>query len=69
MLDAGYHRTDLVNQVGEVAVRGGVVDVWPPGFDLPLRIDLFGDTVESLRTSRSQPALGRDTWSACASCR
>jgi transcription-repair coupling factor (superfamily II helicase) len=46
----GYHRTDLVTSVGEFAVRGGVFDLFPPGVDEPLRLDLFGDTVDSIRT-------------------
>jgi transcription-repair coupling factor (superfamily II helicase) len=49
LAESGYQRVDLVTQVGEVGVRGGVLDVWPPGADAPLRIDLFGDTVESVR--------------------
>jgi transcription-repair coupling factor (superfamily II helicase) len=49
LLDNGYQRTDLVRQVGEMAVRGGVIDLWPPGLELPVRLDLFGDSVESIR--------------------
>ncbi len=45
----GYERRDLVGEVGEFAVRGGVFDLYPPGEPNPLRLDLFGDTVESLR--------------------
>jgi transcription-repair coupling factor (superfamily II helicase) len=45
----GYHRTDLVVEVGQMASRGGVFDVFPPGEDQPVRIDLFGDTIESIR--------------------
>ncbi len=45
----GYERRDLVSEVGEFAVRGGVFDLYPPGEPNPLRLDLFGDTVESLR--------------------
>ncbi|MBZ0114639.1 MAG: transcription-repair coupling factor [Thermoanaerobaculia bacterium] len=45
----GYDRVDLVHEVGEFSVRGGVIDLFPPGRDSPVRIDLFGDTVESLR--------------------
>jgi len=45
----GYRRTDLVSEVGDFAVRGGIVDVYPPGEGLPLRIELFGDTVETIR--------------------
>jgi len=45
----GYRRTDLVTEVGEFAVRGGVFDLYSPGEETPVRLDLFGDTVESLR--------------------
>ncbi|HVR30891.1 MAG TPA: transcription-repair coupling factor [Thermoanaerobaculia bacterium] len=45
----GYRRTDLVTSVGEFAVRGGVFDLFPPGCDEPLRLDLFGDVVDSIR--------------------
>ncbi len=49
----GYRRTDVVSEVGEIAVRGGIVDVFPPappGADgAPVRIELFGDTVETIR--------------------
>ncbi len=46
----GYRRCDLVAEVGDFAVRGGVFDLFPPGQPKPLRLDLFGDTVESIRT-------------------
>ena len=49
LLDEGYRRTDLVVEVGSFAVRGGVFDVFPPGVAQPVRIDLFGDTVDTLR--------------------
>ena len=45
----GFERRDLVSEVGEFAVRGGVFDVFPPGVESPVRLDLFGDTVESVR--------------------
>ncbi len=45
----GYRRVDMVGEVGDFAVRGGVFDVFPPGEAEPLRFDLFGDTVESIR--------------------
>src|SRR5437660_284629 len=35
---------------GEYAVRGGIVDLFPPGMDLPVRLDFFGDTLESIRS-------------------
>ncbi len=46
----GYVRRDLVSEVGELAVRGGVFDLFPPGHASPIRLDFFGDTVESIRS-------------------
>ncbi len=45
----GYRRVDLVGEVGDFAVRGGVFDVFAAGDDEPLRLDLFGSEIESLR--------------------
>lgn len=45
----GYMRIDTVREHGEFAVRGGIIDLYPPGEDMPVRIDLFGDEVESIR--------------------
>ena len=45
----GFHRVDLVYEVGDFAVRGGLLDLFPPGEDAPVRLDFFGDTVESIR--------------------
>lgn len=46
----GYTRTDTVREHGEFAIRGGIIDLFAPGQELPVRIDLFGDEVESIRT-------------------
>ncbi|KQP81294.1 transcription-repair coupling factor [Aeromicrobium sp. Leaf291] len=46
---AAYVRVDLVERRGEFAVRGGIVDVFPPTEDHPLRIDFWGDEVEEIR--------------------
>ena len=46
----GYIRASTVSERGEFAVRGGVVDVFPPGFDEPVRLDMFGSELESIRT-------------------
>ena len=45
----GYGRANTVMEPGEYAVRGGIFDVYPAGEPEPIRIDLFGDTIESLR--------------------
>ncbi|WP_395650691.1 transcription-repair coupling factor [Brevundimonas sp.] len=46
----GYMRASTVNERGEYAVRGGVIDVFPPGFEEPVRLDMFGSELESIRT-------------------
>ncbi len=46
----GYTRADQVMEPGEYAVRGGLIDLFPPGAEEPVRIDLFGDDVETIRT-------------------
>ena len=46
---AGFERTDFVSKPGELAIRGGIVDVFPSGWDNPLRIEFFGNTIESIR--------------------
>ncbi len=45
----GYLRAETVGEPGEYALRGGIVDVFPPGEELPLRLDFFGDELESIR--------------------
>ena len=46
----GYERTDLVEKRGQFAVRGGIVDLFPPVAEHPVRIEFWGDTVEEIRT-------------------
>jgi len=46
----GYSRAEQVMEPGEFAVRGGLIDLFPPGAAEPVRIDLFGDDIESIRT-------------------
>ncbi|HEX5453074.1 MAG TPA: CarD family transcriptional regulator, partial [Stellaceae bacterium] len=46
----GYNRTETVREPGEYAVRGGIVDLYPAGAAQPVRLDFFGDTLESLRS-------------------
>ncbi|MGH8792572.1 MAG: transcription-repair coupling factor, partial [Stackebrandtia sp.] len=47
--DLAYTRVDLVEKRGEFAVRGGILDVFPPTEEHPLRLEFFGDEVESVR--------------------
>ena len=48
-VQTGYNPADVVEEPGTFARRGGIVDIWPPNLAHPVRIDLFGDDVESLR--------------------
>ncbi|MAJ64189.1 MAG: transcription-repair coupling factor [Alphaproteobacteria bacterium] len=45
----GYARAHTVREPGEYAIRGGIIDLYPPASDAPIRIDLFGDEIDSLR--------------------
>ena len=49
LVDAAYIRVDLVERRGEFCVRGGIVDLFPPTLEHPLRVEFFGDTVEEIR--------------------
>jgi transcription-repair coupling factor (superfamily II helicase) len=46
---AGYRRVEIVSAPGEVSRRGGIVDIFPPEAEEPVRLELFGESVESLR--------------------
>ena len=45
----GYIRASTVSEKGEFAIRGGVIDVYPPTAEEPVRLDLFGDTLDAIR--------------------
>jgi len=64
LVDAGFTRQDPVDEHGEFCIRGGVVDIFPAGDDLPARIELVGDTIEAMRryapdTQRSVTTIDR----------
>ncbi len=58
----GFDRVATVREVGEFAVRGGILDVFVPGAEEPVRLDFFGDTLESIRSF--DPASQRTTGQA-----
>ena len=69
----GYDRVGEVTAKGQLAVRGGLLDIWPPTAPLPIRIDFFGETIESIRefdpaSQRSGERL-REIWIAPAATR
>ncbi|HVZ10083.1 transcription-repair coupling factor [Rhodopila sp.] len=57
----GYGRAGTVMEPGEYAMRGGIIDIFPAGESEPVRLDLFGDTIESIRAfdPSSQRSAGR----------
>lgn len=64
MLNLGYERVELVETVGQFAVRGGIIDVYPLVSHYPIRIELFDDEVDSIRefnplTQRSLNEIGK----------
>jgi transcription-repair coupling factor (superfamily II helicase) len=67
LIDIGYARVEMVSKRGELAVRGGLLDVFPPTEEHPLRIEFFGDTVEEIRVfkvadQRSAGAAEHGLW-------
>jgi transcription-repair coupling factor (superfamily II helicase) len=63
LVENGFVRTDLVGEAGEFAFRGGILDLFPPNTAKPVRVELFGDTIDSLRwfeveTQRSEDESG-----------
>ncbi|RMG48682.1 MAG: transcription-repair coupling factor [Acidobacteria bacterium] len=59
VVEAGYRVADVVVAPGDFARRGGLFDIWPPQEEAPVRVELLGDIVESLR--RFDPATQRTT--------
>ena len=59
LVEAGFSREDPADEHGEFALRGGILDVYPPRDPQPVRLEFIGDTIESLRTY--DPATQRST--------
>ncbi len=61
LVEIGYARVEMVTKRGELAVRGGLLDVFPPTEEHPLRVEFFADTVEEIRSFRvaDQRSSGR----------
>jgi transcription-repair coupling factor (superfamily II helicase) len=71
--DIAYTRVDMVERRGEFAVRGGILDVFPPTEDHPVRVEFWGDTVEEVRyfavaDQRSLEVWGSGRRHAASSC-
>src|SRR5947209_8607649 len=57
LVASGYVREDPVGAVGEFSMRGGILDVWSPGRESPVRVEFFGDTVDSIREFDAETQL------------
>lgn len=71
LVKSGYLRVGIVEDRGDYSIRGGIIDIFPPGCAHPLRVELFGDCIESIRafdaaTQRSRGEL-TEAWIAPAS--
>ena len=53
LVGIGYRRVSLVEDVGDFALRGAVIDIFPPGVSNPLRIELYGNRIDSIRSFSS----------------
>jgi transcription-repair coupling factor (superfamily II helicase) len=53
----GFTRASTVREPGEYAVRGGILDLFPPGMDMPVRFDFFGDSLETIRSFDAQTQI------------
>jgi transcription-repair coupling factor (superfamily II helicase) len=60
LASAGYVREDPINNIGQFSVRGGILDVWSPDTDAPVRIEFFGDTVDSIRVFDPETQLSTE---------
>lgn len=57
---SGYVRQDPVTALGEFSIRGGILDVWSPGNSTPVRIEYFGDTIDSIREFEPETQLSTE---------
>ncbi|MEJ7846902.1 MAG: transcription-repair coupling factor [Pyrinomonadaceae bacterium] len=60
LVSAGYVREEPLNNIGQFSVRGGIIDVWSPDSPAPLRIEFFGDTVDSIRAFDPETQLSTE---------
>jgi transcription-repair coupling factor (superfamily II helicase) len=56
----GYARASTVREPGDFALRGGIVDLWPPGNEMPLRLDFFGSALDAIRKFDPETQLSTD---------
>jgi transcription-repair coupling factor (superfamily II helicase) len=57
LVACGYVREEPIKNIGEFSVRGGILDVWSPTAEMPVRVEFFGDTVDSIRQFDAETQL------------
>lgn len=57
LLASGYIREEPIYGPGQFSVRGGIMDVWPPDLEDPVRVEFFGDTIDSIRSFDAETQL------------
>ena len=57
LVASGYVREEPIKNIGEFSVRGGILDVWSPMSENPVRIEFFGDTIDSIREFDAETQL------------
>jgi transcription-repair coupling factor (superfamily II helicase) len=67
LMHSGYQRVDMAEMKGDFAMRGGILDIYPLSYDAPVRIELFGDEIDSIRqfdpvSQRSTERLDEEVW-------
>ncbi len=60
LIASGYVREEPLKNVGEFSVRGGILDVWSPDAEMPVRVEFFGDTVDSIREFDAETQLSTE---------
>ena len=66
LLEQGLSRAEVVEVAGEFSTRGGILDVFPPDSTEPVRIEFFGDEIESIRPFDPESQRSRDRWDSVA---
>jgi transcription-repair coupling factor (superfamily II helicase) len=62
LIDFGFEKEDFVYEVGQFAIRGGIIDIYSFAHELPYRIELFGNEIESIRTFDPESQLSKATF-------
>jgi len=67
LIHSGFQRVDMVEMKGDFAIRGGILDIYSLSYNMPVRIELFGDEIESIRhfdpiSQRSTIAIKNEIW-------